>query len=194
MEDLVTTDAHTWQAWLRAHEDSSEGAWLVLAKKGTVVPTSLTYQIALEEALCSGWIDGQRRSRDEATFLQRFTPRRARSIWSLRNVNLVTALEADGRMRPRGLTEVAKARADGRWDRAYAGAADVEVPDDLSAALEHEPAARARFETLSSGDRYTVLHQVITAPNPSVRASRIARQIRQLAEDPHGTEQRGPNR
>ncbi len=108
--ELCVTDAAAWRAWLDANEDASDGVWLVLAKKGTTDPTSLRYDEALDEALCSGWIDGQKRSRDATTFLQRFTPRRARSMWSLRNTEHIARLEADGRMRPRGRTEVDKAQ------------------------------------------------------------------------------------
>lgn len=178
---LVVRDAGAWRAWLDAHEHETHGVWLVLAKKGTVEPTSLTYAEALDEALCSGWIDGQKRSRDGATFLQRFTPRRARSIWSQRNVEHVARLVADGRMRERGHAEVELARADGRWDRAYAGSAGAEVPDDLVAALDATPAARAAFDALDRQGRYSVLHPLMVAPSPAVRAQRIARAVARLA-------------
>ncbi|MCG7286882.1 YdeI/OmpD-associated family protein [Cellulomonas sp. ACRRI] len=178
---LVVADAAAWRAWLDAHEHETDGVWLVLAKKGTVDPTSLTYAEALDEALCSGWIDGQKRSRDDATFLQRFTPRRARSIWSQRNVEHIARLTADGRMRPRGHGEVELARADGRWDRAYAGSATAEVPADLLAALDAVPAARAAFDALDRQARYSVLHPLMVAPSPEVRAQRVARAVRALA-------------
>ena len=177
---LVVADAAAWRAWLDAHEHETDGVWLVLAKKGTVEPTSLTYAEALDEALCSGWIDGQKRSRDDATFLQRFTPRRARSIWSQRNVEHVARLTADGRMRPRGHAEVELARADGRWDRAYAGSATAEVPADLLAALDAVPGARAAFDALDRQARYSVLHPLMVAPSPEVRAQRVARAVRAL--------------
>lgn len=179
---LVVRDAAAWRAWLDAHEHDPHGVWLVLAKKGTVEPTSLTYAQALDEALCSGWIDGQKRSRDEATFLQRFTPRRPRSIWSQRNVEHVARLVGDGRMRERGDAEVALARADGRWDRAYAGSATAEVPADLLAALDAVPAARAAFDALDRQGRYSVLHPLMVAPGPEVRAQRIARAVARLAD------------
>lgn len=180
---LVVADAAAWRAWLDAHEHETDGVWLVLAKKGTVEPTSLTYAEALDEALCSGWIDGQKRSRDDATFLQRFTPRRARSIWSQRNVEHVARLIADGRMRPRGHGEVELARADGRWDRAYAGSATAEVPADLLAALDAVPGARAAFDALDRQARYSVLHPLMVAPSPEVRAQRVARAVRALAAE-----------
>ncbi|GIG34831.1 YdeI/OmpD-associated family protein [Cellulomonas pakistanensis] len=179
---LVVPDAAAWRAWLDTHEDETAGVWLVLAKKGTVDPTSLTYAEALDEALCSGWIDGQKRSRDEATFLQRFTPRRRRSIWSQRNVEHVARLVADGRMRPRGHAEVELARTDGRWDRAYAGSATAEVPEDLLAALDAVPGARAAFDALDKQRRYSVLHPLMTAPSLAVRAQRVARAVRGLVE------------
>jgi uncharacterized protein YdeI (YjbR/CyaY-like superfamily) len=113
--DLVVADAAAWRAWLRQHHDDSAGAWLVLAKKGTREPTSLTYDQALEEALCYGWIDGLTRRRDEATYRQRFTPRRARSSWSKRNVAIAERLMREGRMDAAGAAEVQRAKDDGRW-------------------------------------------------------------------------------
>ncbi len=180
-EDLVLPDAAAWRTWLDAHEDEPAGVWLVLAKKGTTEPTTLTYDQALDEALCSGWIDGQKRGRDTATFRQRFTPRRRASLWSERNVGLVAALEDAGRMRDRGRAEVDRARADGRWDRAYAGAASVVVPDDLRAALDASPAAAALFADLDGTNRYAVLHRVVTAPSDTARANRIAKLVAGLA-------------
>ncbi|AYA23412.1 hypothetical protein C6369_001860 [Rhodococcus rhodochrous] len=180
-DPLCVADAAHWRAWLDTHEDGSDGVWLVLARKSVTAPTSLTYQEALEEALCSGWIDGQRRGRDDQTFLQRFTPRRARSMWSQRNVGLVSTLVAVGRMRPRGEAEIARARADGRWDRAYAGPAAAEPPPDLLAALAAEPGTGAAFEQLSRTERYQVLHPILTAADDAVRAARIARAVARLA-------------
>jgi uncharacterized protein YdeI (YjbR/CyaY-like superfamily) len=175
-------DVAAWRRWLAEHVDDQPGVWLVLAKKGTTDPTSLTYAQALEEALCQGWIDGQAQSVDAATYRQRFTPRRTRSLWSRRNVGLVARLTAEGRMQPNGLAEVARAQADGRWDAAYAGPATIEVPDDLAAALAASPAARARFDTLSGQNRYAVLHRVVTAVRPETRARRIAQSVAMLAE------------
>ncbi|QKS12905.1 YdeI/OmpD-associated family protein [Curtobacterium sp. Csp1] len=176
-EDLVLPDAAAWRSWLDEHEDDPDGVWLVLAKKGTAEPTTLTYDQALDEALCSGWIDGQKRGRDAGTFRQRFTPRRRASLWSQRNIGLVAALTESGRMRPRGQAEIDRARADGRWDRAYAGAATVTVPDDLRAALDAEPTAAALFADLDATNRYAVLHRVVTAPSDTARANRIAKLV-----------------
>lgn len=178
--ELTLSDVAAWRAWLDQHEDSSDGVWLVMAKKGITVPTSLGYADALQEALCSGWIDGQRKSRDETTFLQRFTPRRKTSIWSQRNVGYVEALIAAGRMRERGFTEIERAHADGRWDRAYAGQAGAEVPADLAAALEISPTAKTTFEALNSQGRYHVLHQLMIAANPATRTRRLERFMEKL--------------
>lgn len=179
-DEFCVADAPAWRAWLVANEASSDGLWLVLAKKGTTSPTSLTYDQALDEALCGGWIDGQKRSRDQATFLQRFTPRRARSMWSARNVGHIARLDAEGRMRARGLAEVEAAKADGRWDSAYVGSADAVVPGDLAAALAADPELSARFEALTKAERYSVLHPLMTAATPEVRARRLAKVLGKL--------------
>jgi uncharacterized protein YdeI (YjbR/CyaY-like superfamily) len=171
-EVLVVADV---AAWLDVHKDEPAGVWVALAKKGALAPTSLRYDEALEEALCSGWIDGPKHGIDDLVFGQRFTPRRKTSLWSTRNVGLVTALVADGRMRERGHAEVARAKADGRWDRAYAGAATAEAPDDLVAALGAIPAAAARFAELNRANRYAVIHRVVTASSPTARARRLAK-------------------
>ena len=180
IEPFVVADAAAWRAWLDLHEDDSDGVWLALAKKGTSGPTTLTYAQALDEALCSGWIDGQKRSNDTATFLQRFTPRRKASLWSERNIGLVATLVAEGRMRQRGQAEIDRAKADGRWDRAYAGSATATVPDDLAAALDAAPAAAALFAGLDATNRYAVLHRVMTAPNPTTRAARLTKLVGML--------------
>jgi uncharacterized protein YdeI (YjbR/CyaY-like superfamily) len=167
---LVVADAAAWRAWLDAHESDSDGVRLVLAKKNVTEPTSLTYAEALDEALCSGWIDGRRNSRDEST-------------WSLRNVGIIERLVAEGRMRPRGQIEVDRARADGRWERAYAGQAGAAVPADLEAALAASPAASRRFAALRAAERYSVLHPVLSAPSDAARAARIRRAVARLAEE-----------
>lgn len=179
--ELIVADAVAWHAWLQEHHEKNDGIWLVLAKKNVPTPTSLTYDEALEEALCHGWIDGQRRGRDERTFVQRYTPRRPRSMWSQRNVDLIARLELEGRMQAAGRAQVERARADGRWDKAYGGASTVEVPDDLAAALAAEPKAQAMFEILTSANRFGVIYQVTEAKRPETRVRRIARFIEQLA-------------
>lgn len=155
--------------------------WLVLAKKGTSEPTTLTYDQALEEALCQGWIDGQSRRRDDCTYEQRFTPRRARSPWSQRNVGIVERLTAEGRMLAAGLAEVARAQDDGRWQGAYPGPANMHVPADLAAALAAEPTAQAVFEILTSQNRYAVLHRIAAAKRVETRARRIEKYVAMLA-------------
>jgi uncharacterized protein YdeI (YjbR/CyaY-like superfamily) len=185
--ELIVADAAAWRAWLDANEDASDGVWLVLAKKGTTEPTSLSYAQAVDEALCSGWIDGQKRSRDETTFVERFTPRRSASLWSQRNIGLVEALIAEGRMRARGHAEIERAKSDGRWERAYASSRTAAIPEDLAAALEVSTAAAATFATLNAANRYSVIHRIITAPSATSRGNRLAKLIGMLeaGETPH---------
>jgi len=194
VQELIVPDAAAWREWLGEHHTEPAGVWLVLAKKGTTRPTSLTYDEALDEALCHGWIDGQVLRRDDATYQQRFTPRRARSPWSKRNIGIVARLASEGRMRPSGLAEVERAQADGRWDAAYAGPASVEVPDDLTSALAAEPAARAWFDVLSARNRYAVLYRIQDAKRPQTRARRIEQFVAALArgETPY-PQKRGPS-
>ena len=179
--ELIVADAAAWRAWLSRHHGEQDGVWLVLAKKGTTEPTSLTYDEALIEALCHGWIDGQSRRRDEATYRQRFTPRRKRSQWSKRNVGIAERLLAEGRMHAAGVAEIERAKADGRWDAAYAGAATIEVPDDLAAALDAEPRAKAFFAELTGQNRYAILYRVTTARRAQTRARRIDDIVAMLA-------------
>ena len=187
LPDLVVLDAAAWRRWLAANHASSAGVWLRLAKKGMNEPTQLRYAEALDEALCHGWIDGQVRRFDDASYRQRFTPRRTRSAWSQNNVANIERLLGEGRMTPAGVAAFEAARADGRLDRAYPGQASIEVPDDLAAALEAEPAARASFESLSSQNRYAVLLRIHQAARPQTRAQRIERVVAMLArgETPH---------
>lgn len=177
---LVVSDAAAWRAWLDEHEGDPDGVWLMLAKKGKQAPTTVDYQSALLEALCSGWIDGQSKSIDDATFRQRFTPRRRTSIWSKRNIGLVGDLIEQGRMRPRGQAEIDRAKADGRWERAYDGPANAELPEDFAVALAASPAATATYTGLNSQGRYACYHRVFTAPSAASRANRIAKLIETL--------------
>jgi uncharacterized protein YdeI (YjbR/CyaY-like superfamily) len=178
---LTVADAAAWRSWLDAHHGDQTGVWLVLAKKGITQPTSLTYDQALEEALCQGWIDGQVRRGDERTYQQRFTPRRTRSQWSSRNVGLVERLTAVGRMQRAGLAEVERAKTDGRWAAAYAGQATIEVPIDLSAALRANRDAQAMFDTLSSQNRYAILYRIQNARRADTRTRRIEQFVAMLA-------------
>jgi uncharacterized protein YdeI (YjbR/CyaY-like superfamily) len=179
--ELVVVDAGAWHTWLGEHHQDSDGVWLVLAKKNVTTPTSLTYDQALEEALCHGWIDGQRKGRDEQTFRQRFTPRRARSLWSKRNVGIVARLEQNGRMVPAGREEVARAKADGRWEKAYGGSSELEVPADLTEALAAVPRAQAMFDILTSSNRFAVVYRVTSPKRAETRAKRITQIVEQLA-------------
>jgi uncharacterized protein YdeI (YjbR/CyaY-like superfamily) len=181
LPELIVGDAAAWREWLGENHGDPAGVWLVLAKKGTEKPTSLTYDQALEEALCHGWIDGQTRRRDDATYRQRFTPRRTRSAWSKRNTGIAERLRAEGRMHPAGQAEVERAKADGRWEAAYAGPATMEVPHDLIEALAAEPKAQAMFETLNSQNRYAILYRIGTAKRADTRARRIREFVAMLA-------------
>jgi uncharacterized protein YdeI (YjbR/CyaY-like superfamily) len=181
LPELIVRDAAAWRAWLAEHHADPTGVWLVLAKKGTKNPTGLTYDQALEEALCHGWIDGQAGRRDEATYRQRFTPRRKRSAWSKRNTGIAERLHAEGRMHPAGQAEVERAKADGRWGAAYAGQASIELPPDLAEALAAEPKAQAMFEALNSQNRYAVLYRITTAKRSDTRARRIKQFVAMLA-------------
>jgi uncharacterized protein YdeI (YjbR/CyaY-like superfamily) len=181
LPELIVRNAAAWRTWLAGHHADPVGVWLVLAKKGTEKPTSLTYDQALEEALCHGWIDGQAGRRDEATYRQRFTPRRRRSAWSKRNTGIAERLIAEDRMRPAGHAEVERAKADGRWEAAYAGPASMEVPADLAEALAAEPKAQAMFEALNSQNRYAILYRIATAKRAETRARRIEQFVTMLA-------------
>lgn len=181
--ELTVVDVDAWRGWLAQHVNDQPGVWLLLSRKSaTSPPTTLTYAQALEEALCQGWIDGQARRLDAATYHQRFTPRRQRSLWSRRNVGIVAALDAAGRLQPAGRAEVLRAQSDGRWDAAYAGPASIEVPADLAAALAGRPGLPEVFASLSAKNRYAVLHRVTTAVRPETRAARITKYTDMLAD------------
>jgi uncharacterized protein YdeI (YjbR/CyaY-like superfamily) len=187
LPELLVADAAGWRSWLRSRDASDRGVWLVLAKKGTTEPTSLRYEEALDEALCEGWIDGQVRRRDQDTYFQRFTPRRPRSVWSKNNVARVERLQAERRMRAGGRRAVEQARADGRWEAAYAGQASIEMPDDLARAIAAEPRAQAMFDVLTSQNRYSLILRVSQAKRADTRARRIEKFVAMLArgETPH---------
>jgi uncharacterized protein YdeI (YjbR/CyaY-like superfamily) len=179
--ELIVRDASAWRAWLGKHHGDVDNVWLVLAKKGTVEPTSLTYAEALDEALSHGWIDGQTLRRDETTYRQRFTPRRRRSQWSKRNVGIVERLLAEGRMHPAGVAEIERAKADGRWEAAYAGPAAIEVPPDLADALAAEPKAQAMFEILNSQNRYAILYRITKVKRRATRERLIEQYVAMLS-------------
>ncbi|GAA3746828.1 YdeI/OmpD-associated family protein [Leifsonia bigeumensis] len=186
LPELQLPDAAAWHAWLEENHATSEGVRLILSRKGGTV-TALFYAGALDEALCFGWIDGQAGRRDEETTFQRFGPRGRRSIWSLRNIGHVERLEAEGRMRPAGRAAVDAAKADGRWERAYAGSATAQPPADLLAAIAAVPEAQAMYEVLTSQNRYALYFRLSQLTDPDARARRIAGFVEQLArhEAPH---------
>lgn len=172
--------AKDFEAWLKKNHATSDGLWLKIAKRGSN-ETSVTYPEAVEIALCWGWIDGQKKSLDDQHYLQRFTPRRARSVWSRINVNKVQALIDAGRMQAPGEAQVEAAKADGRWARAYDGARTSTVPEDLQAALEAEPAAKTFFASINASNRYAILWRIQTAARAETRARRIAQLVGMLA-------------
>lgn len=180
LPELLLPDARAWRHWLEENHASSPGVWLIEHKKGGAT-TELTYAQALDEALCFGWIDGQARSRDDESYLQRFTPRGPRSIWSVRNRTHVDRLRAEGRMREAGERAVAAAQADGRWERAYAGPATAEVPADLMAAIEADDAALATFRTLSSQNRYALIFRLGQLKTEAAKERNIARFVAMLS-------------
>ena len=173
-------NAKAFETWLAKHHATSDGLWLMIAKRGAREP-SITYPEAVEIALCWGWIDGQKKGLDDQHFLQRFTPRRARSIWSKINVGKVAALIEAGRMQAPGFAQIEAARADGRLAQAYDGARSSVVPDDFLAALEAEPQAKAFFATINAANRYAVLWRIQTAVKPETRARRITQLVSMLA-------------
>jgi uncharacterized protein YdeI (YjbR/CyaY-like superfamily) len=168
-------------AWLEENHAASPGVWLKIAKKGSG-HRSVTHSEALDVALRFGWIDGQRKALDDAWFLQRFTPRRSRSRWSKINRDRAAELISLGEMRPAGLAEVERAKADGRWDAAYDSPSNITVPDDLQRALDENPAAREVFASLNGQNRYAILYRVHDAKRPETRARRIAQFVEMLAE------------
>jgi uncharacterized protein YdeI (YjbR/CyaY-like superfamily) len=181
LPELIVEDVAAWAAWLGGSHATTAGVWLVLARRAGSPPTRLTYQEALEEALCYGWIDGQVRRRDAGSYRQRFTPRRPRSAWSKRNVELAERLIAERRMKPSGKAVVEQARSDGRWQAAYAGSATIETPDDLAEALAAEPKAAAMFALLTSQNRYAILYRLATAKRSDTRSRRLTNFVEMLA-------------
>ncbi len=175
------TDAASWARWLKRHHASAAGVWLRIAKKDSGI-ASIDHPAALEEALCWGWIDGQRKSDDAQYFLQRFTPRTKRSTWSQINRAKVLKLIEEGRMQPAGHAEIERAKADGRWDAAYEGVAAATVPPDLQAALDANKKAAKFFATLDSRNRFAVLFRTQGAKKPETRARRIAQFVEMLAK------------
>ncbi len=178
---LAFADQAALEAWLEAEHQSAPGLYVKLAKKGAGVP-SVNWEQMVEVLLCFGWIDGRANRLDDHFYVQRVTPRRAKSVWSQKNVATVERLIAEGRMRPAGLAAVEAAQADGRWERAYAGPKHMTVPDDLAAALDADPHLRAEFDSLDGANRYAILWRVQTAATPATRAKRIAAAVELLRD------------
>jgi uncharacterized protein YdeI (YjbR/CyaY-like superfamily) len=168
-----------WEAWLDAEHVASDGVWLKFAKKGSGVET-VVYAEALDVALCYGWIDSQVSRLDERFYLQKFTPRRARSKWSQINREKIEALTRQGRMRPAGLEQVELAKSDGRWEAAYASPTNVEMPDDLQAALDASPKAAEFWAGLNKSNRFAILYQLQDAKKPETRARRLEKFVGML--------------
>ncbi|MFI7605642.1 YdeI family protein [Micromonospora sp. NPDC049366] len=180
LDELIVGDAEALRSWLSANHATSPGVWLALTRKGGTV-TTLTWQQAVDEGLCFGWIDGQARKRDQESSWIRFTPRRPRSSWSQRNVARVAELEAQGRLTPAGRAAVEAAKADGRWAAAYAPPSEAEVPADLLVAIAAEPAAQAMFDVLTSTNRFSLIHRVNAVKRAQTRERKIAEFVAMLA-------------
>lgn len=170
-----------WEAWLNEHRADAKGLWIKLAKKGADVPT-ISYAEALEVALCYGWIDGQKAAFDDQYWLQKFTPRGPKSIWSKVNRDKAEALLAEGRMQPAGIAQMERAQADGRWDAAYESQSKIAVPPDFQSELDKNQQAREFFDTLNSANRYAILFRIQTAKKPETRAARIQKFIEMLVQ------------
>jgi uncharacterized protein YdeI (YjbR/CyaY-like superfamily) len=176
---LFFVSQSAWEEWLADNHTVSEGVWIKIAKKEAPIE-SVRYPEVLESALCFGWIDGQRQALDGRHFLQRFTPRRPRGRWSQINRETASRLIAEGRMRGAGLSEVQRAKADGRWEAAYEGQRRSTVPDDLQRELDARPAAKAFFAALSSQNRYAIIYRLRDARKPDTRARRLAKFVAML--------------
>ena len=169
-----------WADWLARQHDKSAGVWMKLAKKDSGIP-SVTYEEALDVALSYGWIDGQKRGFDDNYWLQKFTPRGRKSIWSKINTEKAERLIADGEMKPAGLKAIEAARQDGRWEAAYTSQKNMDIPEDFQAALAQNGKAKTFFETLNSVNRYAMLFRIQTAKKPETRARRIQQFVEMLA-------------
>ena len=170
---------HDWEVWLKVHHAETRGIWLKIAKKGALEP-SVSYAEALDSALCYGWIDGQKAAFDDKYWLQKFTPRTAKSIWSKVNCDKAEALIAEGRMQPAGLRQVELAKSDGRWERAYESQSKIMIPDDFQSALDSNPKARDFFNTLDSANRYAFLFRIQAAKKPETRSAKIQKFVEML--------------
>lgn len=186
LDRLTVPNAGAWASWLLENASTSIGVSLTLAKKGTKEPTSLSMDEAVEEALCHGWINGQGNSIDEKTYMQRFTPRAPRSVWSKRNVGLVERLESEGRMQDAGRAAVLSAQDDGRWQRAYSGAANLDEMQDLLEAIRAKPAASAAWDDLSKGQKSQIYFRLSALKTQAGRAKNISEYVKKLEEGNKG--------
>jgi uncharacterized protein YdeI (YjbR/CyaY-like superfamily) len=177
---LTVRTQKEWSRWLQRNHAESDGAWLRFFKKGSG-RQDLTYEQALQEALCWGWIDGQSRPLDELSWRQKFTPRRARSTWSKRNRDRIALLTGEGRMKPAGVAAVEAAKRDGRWEQAYDSPSTMTMPRDFLAALRTDPAAYAFFKTLTKANTYAIGYRLQTAKKPETRARRMAALLAMLS-------------
>lgn len=175
----VFTSAGEWHSWLKKHHAKNSGVWLRIGKKNSGLVT-ISYDEAVETALCHGWIDAIRKSYDGLSFVQRFTPRKPRSIWSQVNRNRVIALIEAGAMMSAGLAAVEVAKANGEWDRAYSPGSTITEPKDLLAALRKSPAAKAFYKTLNAQNRFAILHRLERSAKPETRAKRLAQFVEML--------------
>jgi len=176
---VLFADQAEWSAWLAEHHATTRGIWLRLAKKGSDLQ-SLSYAEALDVALCHGWIDGQKKSFDADSWLQKFTPRGRKSVWSKVNREHAERLIRTGAMRDAGLAAIDEAKRDGRWERAYDSQRSAAVPEDFQAVLDQHPKAKAFFATLNSANRYAILWRIQTAVKAETRARRIDQFIAML--------------
>lgn len=177
---LFFETAAQWKKWLATHHATSAGVRLRLAKKDSS-ERSVSYAEAVEEALCQGWIDGRKKADDDSFWLQRFTPRSARSVWSKINRDKAMTLVKEKRMRPAGKAQIDRAKKDGRWEAAYDGARTSAIPPDLKAALDADRHAAAFFETLDAANRYAILWRLQTAKKAETRERRLAQFVAMLA-------------
>lgn len=179
LPELAFPDQQKWAAWLQKNHASSPGLWLKIAKKESGI-TSVTYPEALDEALCYGWIDGQKKGLDDSYWLQKFTPRGPRSIWSVINQEKVAKLIEAGRMQPAGLAAVERAKENGQWASAYHGSKRSTMPEDFQAELDQRPKAKEFFATINSANRYAILFRLQTAKKPETRTKRMQQFLEML--------------
>ncbi|MEI3800391.1 MULTISPECIES: YdeI/OmpD-associated family protein [unclassified Chitinophaga] len=179
LPELFFETQQQWEKWLAKHHTQEDGVWLRMYKKDSKIP-SINYAQALEEALCYGWIDGMAKSVDETSYIQKFTPRRPKSIWSERNTKHIARLTAEGKMKPAGIRQVELAKADGRWENAYATQSEATIPDDFMAALKKNKKAAAFFETLNKQNKFAIYFRLQNAKKPETRAKRIVDFIAKL--------------